>query len=140
MPQPTLIAGMHIKCFINGVLLGLITTAQWSIGTEFREAREIDSNVVKEQVPGAFSVRGAFGILRGRSSGGLEGAGLVASGQDMLLQKLMTIELHDRITEEVIFRATGCQVLNQTWGISPKQLVTGQFTWSGITFSNESST
>ena len=140
MPQPVLIAGNHVKCYINGVLLGLVVSTQWTIGSEYRECREIDSNIPKELAPGQYSIRGTFGILRARSSGGLEGAGLVATAENMLRQKLIVIELVDLITEETIFRAEGCQIVGQSWGLSPKQLVSGQFQFTGTTFNNEART
>jgi hypothetical protein len=139
MAFPSIVAGQDVKVYINGVLLGYITgMPQWTIDTEYREAREIDSNDVREWMPGQSRVSGAFQILRGRDTGGLEGAGMVASGKKMLLQKLLTIELVDRLTDETIFRATQCQVTRQTWSTAPKQLVTGTFSWVGTSFENES--
>lgn len=138
MAFSSVIAGSHVKCYINGVLLGYITgVSQWTVDTEYREARGIDSNTAVELVPGQFRVTGVFSIVRGRDTGGLEGAGMVASGQKMLLQKTMTIELVDRLTDQVIFKALGCQVTRQTWNSAPKQVVMGQFNWTGTTFSNE---
>lgn len=139
MAFPSVIAGHHVKCFVNGVLLGYISgMPQWTIDTEFAEAREIDSNVPVELMPGQFRVSGAFTVLRGRDTGGLEGAGMAASGEKMLLQKYLAMELVDRLTDQTIFRATRCQVTRQSWTVNPKQLLTGTFTWQGIAFENES--
>jgi len=139
MPFSAVIAGHHVKCYINGVLLGYITgMPAWTIDTEYRPALEIDSNIPRELMPGQFRVTGTFTILRGRDTGGLEGAGMVATAKDMLLQKYLNIELVDRLTDQTIFRATQCQVTRQSWTTAPKQLVTGTFNWMGITFENES--
>jgi len=139
MPFPSVIAANHVKCYINGVLLGYITgMPQWSIDTEYREAREIDSNLAKELMPGAFRVSGTFTVLRGRGTGGLEGAGIVALGQKMLLQKYLTLEITDFLTDQTIFRATQCQVTRQSWMVQPKQFIVGTFSWVGISFENES--
>lgn len=133
-----IVAGHHVKCFINGILLGYVTgMPQWVIDTEYRETREIDSNTSVELIPGPFRVSGAFTVLRGRSTGGLEGAGIAATAEKMLLQKYLTIELIDRLTDQTIFRATRCQVTKQSWTTAPKQLVTGTFTWVGLRFENE---
>lgn len=138
MPFPSILSGNQVKCYINGVLLGYVVgMPQWTIETDYREAREIDSNVVRELMPGQFRVSGAFAILRGRDTGGLEGAGMVASAEKMLLQKYLVIELVDRLTDQTIFRAVQCQVTRQSWSASPKQLVTGNFAWLGTTFENE---
>jgi hypothetical protein len=138
MAFPSIIAGFHVKCYINGTLLGYITAVpQWVITTDQREAREIDSNIPAELMPGSYRVNGSFGILRGQDTGGLEGAGMVASAQDMLRQKYLTIELQNRLTDQIIFRAVQCAVTRQVWSISPKQLIQGSFDWVGTTFENE---
>jgi len=139
MAFPSIIAAHHVVVYINGVMLGYINgMPQWNIDTEFREAREIDTNETVELMPGQSRVSGTFTILRGRDTGGLEGAGLVATGQKMLRQKYATIELVDRLTDQTIFRALKCQVTRQSWSVQPKQLVVGTFTWLGINFENES--
>ena len=138
MAFSTTLAGLHVKCYINGTLLGFITAVpQWVITTDQREAREIDSNIPAELMPGSYRVNGSFSILRGRDTGGLEGAGIVASAQNMLLQKYLTIELQDRLTDQMVFRAVNCAVLRQSWSIAPKQIIQGTFDWVGTVFENE---
>lgn len=139
MAFPSIIAAHHLVCYINGVLFGYINgMPQWNVDTEYREARGIDTNEAFELMPGQSRVSGTFTILRGRDTGGLEGAGLVASGQKMLQQKYMTIEMVDRLTNQTVFRALRCQVTRQSWSAQPKGLVTGTFTWTGIEHENES--
>ena len=61
---------------------------------------------------------------------------MVASAEKMLLQKYISVELVDRLTDETIFRAVQCQVTRQSWSIMPKQLVVGTFTWTGTLLRN----
>ena len=84
-----------------------------------------------------FSVTGTLQVLRGRNTGGLEGAGLVPSGQRMLQQKYLTIELQDRISGAILFRAVSCQVDGQQWQITPKGLVLGTFNFKGLDFGSD---
>ena len=108
MAYASVIQGAAVKCYVNGVLLGYVTAAAWNTLTRYGEAAEIDSNVVKEYMPGSYRVGGSFGILRGRSTGGLEGAGMVAFAEGMLRQKYLSIDLVDRVTGEVVERAAAC--------------------------------
>lgn len=138
MAAPFSISGLHVKCYINGALLGyVVAVPNWTILSEQREAREIDSNVPRELMPGMYRVSGTFSILRGMNTGGLEGAGIVTSAENMLWQKYLTIELVNRFNNDVIFRAVSCAVTRQSWSIAPKQIIQGTFDWVGTTFENE---
>jgi len=139
MPFPLTVSAPHVVCYMNGVMFGLIVgLPQWNIETAQREGRGIDSNTVQELIPGSFRVSGTFQVLRGRETGGLEGAGLVASGRAMLQQKYINIELVDRLTDTTLFKATRCAIDRQSWSVQPKGLVMGTFGFIGSDFENES--
>jgi hypothetical protein len=132
------IAGAHLKCYINGKLLGYVMAVPaWNISTDWAELREIDNPVANQLAPRTYSVSGTIQILRGRSTGGLEGAGLVPSADAMLRQKYLTVELQDRITQDIVYHAAFCQVIQQQWSVNAKGLTTGTFNFKGISFSNE---
>jgi hypothetical protein len=84
-----------------------------------------------------YTVNGTIQILRGRLTGGAEGAGMVASAENMLLQKYLTIEIQDNITKDLVFRALNCQITQQSWRIDPKGIVTGMLSFEGTNFKNE---
>lgn len=139
MGQSFSIAGAHLKAFVNGKLLGIVMSIPvWNIHSNWSELREIDSVVARQLTPRSYSCTGTVEILRGRSTGGLEGAGLVPTAEVMLRQKYLTIEIQDRISQDIIFRALLCQVDSQQWKIDAKGLVTGTFSFKGITHNNES--
>jgi hypothetical protein len=138
MAETFSIAGAHLKCFINGKLLGyVIAVPSWNIRSEWAELRGIDNVMAKQLVPRIYSCSGTVQILRGRHTGGLEGAGLVPSGEAMLRQKYLTVEIQDRITQDIIYRALLCQIDQQQWQMDTKGLVTGSFSFKGLSFQNE---
>lgn len=138
MAHPFSIAGAHLKVFVNGKLLGYATAVPTlKVMTSHGDLRAIDSPVVRSRVPRMYGVNGTMQVLRGRSTGGLEGAGMVPSAQAMLRQKYLTIELQDRITQDIVFSVRQCDVDDQSWQIQAKGLVVGTFNFTGITFDNE---
>jgi hypothetical protein len=138
MAQPFSVAGAHLKCFVNGKLLGYVMAVPaWVVQSDWGELREIDSVLARQLSPRMYAVSGTIQILRGRSTGGAEGAGLVPSAEAMLRQKYLTIEIQDRISQDIVYRALRCQVINQQWQITVKGLVTGTLNFRGISFANE---
>lgn len=138
MGQSFTLAGAHLKCYINGKLLGyVISVPSFQVRHEWAPLREIDSLLARQLAPRMYEVSGNIQVLRGRSTGGLEGAGLVSSGESMMLQKYLTIELQDRFTQDIVFRAVSCEANNQQWQIQTRGLVVGSFNFTGITFATE---
>lgn len=138
MSAPFSIAAAHLKCYVNGVLLGYVMGVPgWQVKSAWGELREIDSVITRQLAPRMFGVSGTIQILRGRSTGGLEGAGMVPQAEAMLRQKYLTIELQDRISQDIVYRALMCEVQQQDWQIQAKGLVVGTFQFIGIIFSNE---
>jgi len=138
MAFSSVIAGCHLKCLINGQVFGYVSgVPQLNVDSPYRQVQEIDSNITKELIPTQTTISGTLQVLRGRSTGGLEGAGMAASGRDALLQKYIDIQLVDRVTDEVVFWAIKCQITRQTWAITPKQLVVGQISFIGVEFAND---
>lgn len=134
--QPILVAGAHLKCYINGRLFGTVTAMGFNVITAHEKRREIDNPETVEHVPTIFDLQGTFGLLRARD-GGLEGQGIVPFGREIPRAKYLTIELLDRITGQIIFRATEAVVTAQQWQVQAKGLMTGSFTFEASGFSNE---
>ena len=138
MSQNFSIAAAHLKVYVNGKLLGYVMgVPAWNVSSSWARLSEIDTVITRQLVPRAYAVNGTIQILRGRSTGGLEGAGLMASAEATLRQKYATIELQDRVTGDIQFRALQCQVTQQQWQINTKSLVVGTFQFEGITFATE---
>jgi hypothetical protein len=138
MGQPFSVAGAHLKCYVNGTLLGYVAAIPaWNVTSSWGELRELDSVSARQLTPRAYGCSGTIQVIRGRGTGGLEGAELVPSGSNMLLQKYLTIEIQDRITQDVVYRAVQCAIDNQQWQIQ-RGIVMGTFNFKGISFTNES--
>ena len=138
MAESFSIASAHLKFYVNGKLLGyVVSVPNWNIQRSWGELREIDNLLAKQLAPRLFACSGSVVILRGRHTGGLEGAGLVASGQAMLLQRYLTFEIQDRVSQDIVFRGLFGQVDNESWKIDQKGLVTGTFNFKCLAFANE---
>ena len=138
MGQTFSIAAAHLRLFLNGKLFGAcMGVPALTIQSNWAELREIDSVVARQLTPRTYSVTGTIQVLRGRSTGGLEGMGLTATGSSMLLQKYLTIELQDRITDDIVMSIHECQIDNQSWKIDAKGLVIGTFNFRGLRFDTE---
>ena len=138
MGQSFSLASAHLKVFVNWKLLGYVMgVPTWLVRSEWGRLRELDTVATRQLTPRLFEVSGTMQVLRGRSTGGLEGAGMVPSAETMLRQKYLTIEIQDRITQDIVYRAIECTFQQQQWRIDPKGLVTGNFNFEGRAFANE---
>jgi hypothetical protein len=137
MAWPKVIASAHLKVMVNGRLLGWAAGFRPRISTPVRKAQGIDTNLTFELMPATYDVSGTIQVLRGRAQGGAEGLGMAAFAKDLLKQKYCSIELLDRLSDQVVMKFVGCLITEQTWDVSPKGIVTGQFTFEGLDYSNE---
>lgn len=138
MTAPFSVAGAHLKVYINGKLLGYVTAVPaWNVRSEWGRLRELDNVMTRSFAPRVYEVSGVLQVLRGRATGGAEGAGLVASGENMLRQKHATIEIQDRVTQDLVFRGLMCTIQQQQWKMDARSLVVGTFSFDGVAFSNE---
>lgn len=137
MAQSQVLASAHLKCNVNGRLLGWTSGFHPRIRTPVRRAQGIDTALTFELMPTTYEVAGSMQVYRGRAQGGAEGLGMAAFARNLLLQKYCTIELLDRVTDLVVFKFGSCLITEQNWDISPKGLVVGQFAFEGCEYSNE---
>ena len=52
------------------------------------------------------------------------------------MREYLTIEIQDRLTQDIVYRALQCTVQQQQWQIV-RGIVTGTFNFEGIAFANE---
>ena len=138
MAQTSIIAGAHLKCYVNGRILGWASGVKINTRTPVKAIFGIDDSLAVELAPTTYAVQGTLQIWRGRNQGGAEGLGLVSFAEKLLLQKYFTLELVDRVTDGVVFKAIGCLTTSQDWTISPKGLISGSISFEGMNTSNES--
>jgi hypothetical protein len=132
-----LVVGAGCKCFINGRDIGIVSGIQWQGITPRERIGGLDTNIPFERGIGASEVGGVISVLKTHSDGGAARMGIAASFRHVIREKYFTLMLVDRITDEVVFRADDCSVDAQSWNVQAKQIVTGTFSWKGITWSDQ---
>ncbi len=129
--------GPQLKCYVNGKLLGIVTSIEFNVARGFAERSGIDQNTVAEFIPGNVMIAGRISVVRIRGSGGLEGLGLVAFPDKMLLEKYNKIDLIDRSTDKVVFSAINAVITDQSWSVGAKQLMAGSISFRAANYTNE---
>jgi hypothetical protein len=131
--------GGDIKVYINGKLFKPVISLSFSINSGHHSIGGIDINTPFELAPGPTRIRGNIELLRGRNDGGLEGQGVAAPNDDILLEKYFTLALIDRLTDSVMLYMDECVIIDQNWNVPSKNIVTGTATFEGIGWANEAS-
>jgi hypothetical protein len=96
----------------------------------------IDSLAPFELSPTSTSVSGSVAILRTRDDGGLEGLSIVKPLPYLSEDEYFTLELKDRLTGSTYLKAEHAAIDGQSWSASARGIVTGQFTFHGLTAKN----
>jgi len=131
--------GGDIKVYINGQLFKPVVSLNFSLSSGHHAISGIDYNSPFELAPGPTRIKGSIELLRARMDGGLEGQGVAASHDDILLEKYFTLALVDRITDSVILYVEECVIIDQNWNVPSKNIMTGNATFEGIGWANEAS-
>ncbi len=137
MLQKTL-AGAALSIYINGIPFGVATGISWQSSAGRRPLHGIDSVLPYELAPGAQSVTVDIECVRLRGDGGLEGRGLAAPDAKVIKEKYIDILVLDRLTGLAIFRIDQAAVNSQSWRVSEKGVLTGNFEIEGMEWENES--
>lgn len=191
--QSISVQGASVFCLINGTIFGRVTGFSFSSETQRKALYTIDSHDPADLIPTVTRITGKLEVIRTKSDGGLEGAGIVAPYAFLSNEKFITIMILAReanpykangnqnpavsststnaagilearmvngkwtATEAeednlpprrpltgpasgnrtVIFRTDNAQVVNQSWQVSARGLMTGSFTFEALDWSNE---
>jgi hypothetical protein len=127
-----------LKVYISGRLFGICTGFKHSVDYNKKGINSIDSIGPFEILPGVVNVKGEIECTRIGGYGGLEGAGVVASEDDLLLEKYISIVLVDRRSNSVIFKCQDASVTSQNWQVTGRSVLKGSFTFEGLSWNNES--
>jgi hypothetical protein len=129
--------GAGYKLYINNRIFGIATGFEFTTGAGRRPIFGLDNVGALELAPANNSVTGKVDCIRIRLDGGLEGRGIAARDEDVMLEKYISIILIDRLTDSVVFRCDQAAVQQQTWRVDAKQVMRGNFTFLGIDWTNE---
>lgn len=130
--------GASYKLWINNRIIGIATGFEWTSDPGRRPIYGLDQMQPFELAPGPSTITGRVDCIRVRDDGGLEGRGIAASDRNQTLEKYISIMLIDRVSDKVVFRCDQAAVNSQTWRVEAKGLLRGSFSFSGITWINES--
>lgn len=128
--------GAKLLCYINGKLVGLAAQISYTISTPHSAVHTIDTLIAAELIPSGTAIAGAFSLYRLVGSS-MSTIGLTVPQSLISDQRYVTIQLVDRLTQETILRADACKTNSHSWTIPVKGLMTGQVTFTGITYSDE---
>jgi hypothetical protein len=129
--------GAQVSAFINGIRWGQVTGFRFSSVTQHKELLGLDSLEPFEQTPVAVKVNGNVQLIRLVGDGGLEGQGVTTNFEQLPRQKYFTLTLRDNFTDGILFESRYTVVQEQNWEFSAKGIVTGGFTFAGISWNNE---
>jgi hypothetical protein len=127
-----ILVGAGVRCLINSVDIGIVTAIQWGTQTAKEEERGIDSMAPFELSGTSSSVSGSVSVYRMRDSGGLEGLNIVKPIPEISEDEYFTLELKDRLTGSTYFKVDHAACDGQSWSASAKGIVTGQFSFHGL--------
>lgn len=125
--------GAGIRCLINNVDIGIVNGIQWSFMTTREEDRGLDSLEPFELSQTHTSIQATVSVYRMRDSGSLEAFNIVKPLARIPEDEYFTLELKDRLTGSTYLKVDHAAVDGQSWSASAKGLVTGQFTFHGLT-------
>lgn len=129
--------GAQVSGFVNGIRWGQVTGFRFSSVTQHKELSALDSLEPFEITPVACKVTGTVSLIRLVADGGLEGQGITTNFEQLPRQKYFTFTLRDNFTDGILFESRFNVVQEQNWDFQAKGIVTGSFTFTGISWNNE---
>lgn len=137
MARPRIVVSARVLCFINGKLIGRVTSFSWNSLTPHKPARGMDVPYVLELMPTTVSVSFTMGLLRTIADGGAQGAGITVPQSVVSSQKYFTIVLVERNTDTTLFRADYCMAESEGWAIPAKGIMAGTVSGVGVLWTND---
>lgn len=131
------VPGARIYLVVNGKIFARCQGFSYTIDSDHKEARGLDSLVPYELMPGMVRVSGSARLIKTTADGGLEGPGITALPQRLPQLRYVTLALVDRLVDIPIFQADQCVIQSQSWTGDPRTLMTGSFSFRGITYNTE---
>ena len=137
-PTAKYMTGARTVLKVNDKLLGFAFQVSWNINTEQTEIYTIDDPLPHEIAPKRISVSGTLGcfVIPGRSAT----AEVIQSDmRSFLINKYITIEVRDSVTDEIIFKTNNAVVTNNQGSLNAEQVGTMQLSWKAIGWLSEQS-
>jgi hypothetical protein len=132
-----LVTGAKVRLFINGKPFGRVTGFTWTSDTPKKAIYGVDSAQPYELAPTMTRCTGSLSVLKLGGDGGAEGAGVAAPYPDLSREKYFTLTLVEIRSDLILFRANRCSLVNQSWSVPVRGLVSGSFSFEAIEWDNE---
>lgn len=137
MTESRNIVAPHLIVLINGRVIGEVTSFSFTSMTPHAELHGLDQLMPFEIAPQSVKVVGTMSVLRRQTAGGLEGRGITAPFERIPEQRYFSVLVVNRKDQTTFFRADNCAVQQQQWEIAARQRVSGSFSFTGMSWSNE---
>lgn len=134
-----LATGSRVLVYIDGNPYGRAISLQFTSETGVRDIETIDSQMPAELASTRCKIKGQVTYYRAPGDGDIQGMGIVAPFHQISRQKYFSIQLKDRLTGKTLFKADYCKVNSQSGSVSAKGIWAGSFSFTGITWGNETS-
>ena len=137
MAQAKVVVSAGVRLHLNGRPYGRVKNFQFSSGTPRKALYGLDCMEPFELQPTITKCSGRVGLYRTIGDAGAEGAGFTTPFELLPREKYFSLQLVERSTDTVIFEATYCTVVDQSWSAPERGVVTGDIQFEAIEWSNE---
>ncbi len=131
------IVGAWLTVLINGRIIGEVTAFSFQSATPHPDVAGLDQLAPFELGAANTRVSGSMTVLRRQAAGGLEGRGIVAPLDRITEQRYISILIVNRKDQTTFFRADNAMVQSQQWEAAAKARVTGTFSFTALSWSND---
>jgi hypothetical protein len=129
--------GAWLTVLINGRVIGEVTSFSFNSSTPHSDVVGLDQLTPFELAATSVKISGSMSVLRRQASGGLEGRGITAHVGSLSEQRYISILIVNRKDQTTFFRADNCMVQGQQWEASARGRVTGSFSFTALSWSND---
>ncbi len=130
--QPIILAGAHIKLYINNVLYKTVQSLSIVIDYGEQPTYGIDALQAQEISPTRLSVSGSVNGLRVKNSGGLQAQNIRPLFVDLMASPYISIRVQDRSSGEDILYIPQCKVSNESHTAATKSTYKMNFNFIGL--------
>lgn len=132
MARQKVIAGAHLRIFINGVAYNEAQQLSYSIDYGEEPIYGIDSVFPQEIKITRVSVQGSISGVRLANSNGLQGSNIRPGIRDSIFAPYISIRISDRRTGEDIMFIPYARVTNESLNVSAKGVARVSFNFTGL--------
>ena len=135
--RPLVIRALDCVLYINGKIFGVATGINWNAATGTQSRYGIDQQTPQEILSTQAAINGTVQCLRHHNTAGVEGAGVVPVEGELSRGRYFFLQLVDRQTDTVILQIPKAALVSQQWSVQSRGVMTGSFTFEGVSWSNE---